>query len=133
VARQRDANHASLVASCSSLSLNLQSGITHILGRHFNHTSAAREQPHGPDAGSALPKGSSHCSSPLFRDTRDWVRTLPNSGQTLQQIMRKTSIVCQGCKECQCLGRDAALKPQDVLDCDWQKDRADCCTSSFMK
>ena len=60
----------------------------------------------------------------LTSDTRGWVRTLLNSGQTVQQIMRKHQQRVKAAKDAGVsLGRDASLKPQDVRNCDRQKDR----------
>ncbi|DBA87977.1 hypothetical protein WJX77_012106 [Trebouxia sp. C0004] len=92
--------------------------ITHIVGRHFNHINAAGEHPHGQDAGSAVPKAA-RVAPPLSSDTRGWVRTLLNSGQTVQQIMRKHQQRVKAAKDAGVsLGRDAALKPQDVRNCE---------------
>ncbi len=47
----------------------------------------------------------------LSSDTRDWVRTLLNGGQTVQQIMRKHQQCVKAAKDASVsLGRDAALK-----------------------
>ncbi len=85
--------------------------ITHIVGRHFNNINAAGEHPHGPDAGSAVPK-TARVAPHLSSDTRGWVRTLLNSGQTVQRIMRKHQQRVKAAKDAGVsLGRDAALKP----------------------
>ena len=85
------------------------------LARYYSHVSVAGTtitsmQLHGPNAESAVPRIAPHLSS----QTRGWVRTLLNSGQTVQQIMRKH---CQRIKAAMDagvgLGRDAALM-QDV-------------------
>ncbi len=90
--------------------------ITHIVGRHFNHTNAAGEHPHGP--GSEVPKAA-RVAPHLSSDTRGWVRTLLNSGQTVQQIMRKHQQRVKAAMDAGVsLGRDAALKPQDVRNCE---------------
>jgi len=55
----------------------------------------------------------------LSSDTRGWVRTLLNSGQTVQQIMRKHQQRVKAAMDAGVsLGRDAALKPQDVRNCE---------------
>jgi len=96
---------------------------THIVGRHFSQTNAAGEHPYGIDAGSAVPKAA-RAAPHLSSDTRGWVRTLLNNGQTLQQIMRKHQQRVKAAKDAGVsLGRDASLKPQDVRNCDRQKDR----------
>ena len=100
----------------TSTQLAIWPDTTHIpvVGRHFSHTNAAGEHPHGPDAGSEAARVAPHLSS----ETRGWVRTLLNSGQTVQQIMRKHRQRVKATMDAGVsLGRDAALQLRSCEMC----------------
>ncbi len=86
--------------------------ITRIVGRHFDHVSAAGTCCHGPHA---VDVQAIHQRAPrLSLQTRSWVRTLLGAGISTQEIMRQSRQRFADAKKLAPSSRDHFLKRQDV-------------------